>query len=60
MFTFLMANGSDIMNTGNRPTIFTSNRHEVTDIKIATFYTANFIKDWHVTQEVRYSDRRYI
>jgi hypothetical protein len=55
-----MANGLDMMNIGNRPTFVTSNRQEVTDSTIATLYAGNFIKDWHVTEEVSCSDHRYI
>jgi len=48
-----MANGLDIMNRGNRPTFVTSNRQKVIDITIATLYAGNFIKEWHVTEEVK-------
>jgi hypothetical protein len=54
-----MANGLDIMNKGNRPTFVTSNRQEIIDITIATFYAGNFIKGWHVTEEVSCLDHRY-
>jgi hypothetical protein len=37
LFNFIMANGLDKMNKGNRPTFVTSNRQEVIDITIATF-----------------------
>ena len=60
LFNFIMANDLDIMNKGNRPTFVTCNRQEVIDITIATFYAGNFIKDWHVTEEVSCSDHRYI
>jgi hypothetical protein len=60
LFHFSMANGLDIMNKGNRPTFVTSNRQEVINITIATFYAGNFIKDWHVTEEVICSDHSYI
>jgi hypothetical protein len=55
-----MANGLDIMNGGNRPTFVTTNRQEVIDITIATFYAGNLIKDRHVTEEVNCSDHRFI
>jgi hypothetical protein len=45
LFNFIMANGLDIMNNGNSPTFVTSNRQEVIDITIATFYAGNFIQD---------------
>ena len=48
------------MNRGNKPTFVTSNRQEVIDITIATVYAGNFIKDWHITEEVSHSDHRYI
>jgi len=60
LFNYIMANGLDIMNRGNRPTFVTSHRQEVIDITIATFHAGNFIKDWHVTEEVSCSDHRYI
>jgi hypothetical protein len=60
LFNYIMANGLDIMNKGNRPTFVTSNRQEVIDITIATLYAGNFIKDWHVSEEVSCSDHRYI
>jgi len=60
LFNYIMANGLDIINRGNKPTFVTSNRQEVTDITIATLYAGNFIKDWHVTEEVSCSDHRYI
>ena len=41
------------MNRGNRPTFVTSNRQKVIDITIATLYAGNFIKEWHVTEEVK-------
>jgi hypothetical protein len=48
------------MNRGNRPTFVTSNRQEVIYITIATLHAGNFIKDWHVTEEVSCSDHRHI
>jgi hypothetical protein len=60
LFNYVMANGLDIMNKGNRPTFVTCNRQEVIDITIATLYTGNFIKNWHVSEEVSCSDHRYI
>jgi hypothetical protein len=50
LFNYIMANELDIMNRGNRPTFFTTNRQEVIDITIVTFYAGNLIKDWHVTE----------
>ena len=47
------------MNRGNKPTFVTSNRQEIIDITIATVYAGNFIKDWHVTEEVRCPDHIY-
>jgi acyl-CoA thioesterase len=38
----------------------TSNRQEVIDITIATFYAGNFVIDSHVSEEVSCSDHRYI
>jgi len=60
LFNYIMANGLDIMNRGNKPTFVTSNRQEVIDITIATVYVGNCIKDWNVTEEVSCSDHRYI
>jgi hypothetical protein len=60
LFNYIIANGLDIMNKGNGPTFVTCNRQEVIDITIATFYTGNFIKNWHVSEEVSCSDHRYI
>jgi len=60
LFNYITANGLDIMNRGNRPTFVTTNRQEVIDITIATFYAGNLIKDWHVTEEVSCSGHRYI
>jgi len=60
LFNYIMANRLDTMNRGNKPTFVTSNRQEVIDIMIATAYVGNFIKDWHVTEEVSHSDHRYI
>jgi len=60
LFNYIMANGWDIMNRGNRPTFVTSNKQEFIDITIATFYAGNFIKDWYVPEEVSCSDHRYI
>jgi hypothetical protein len=60
LFNYIMANGLDIMNRGNRPTFATSHRQEVTDLTIATFYAGKFIKNWHVCEEVSCSDHRYI
>jgi hypothetical protein len=60
MFNYIMANGLDIMNRGNRPTFVTSKRQEVIDVTIATVYAGNCIKNWHVTEEVNCSDHRYI
>jgi len=36
LFNYIMVNGLDIMNRGNRPTFVTPNRQEVTDIMIAS------------------------
>jgi hypothetical protein len=44
----------------NRPTFVTSNRQEVIDITVATFYAGDFVKNWHVSEEVSCSDHRYI
>jgi len=60
LFNYIMANRLDIMNRGNRPTFVTTNRQEVLDITIATFYAGNLTKDWHVTEAVSCSDYRYI
>jgi hypothetical protein len=60
LFNYIMANGLDIMNRGNRPTFVRTNRQEVIDITIATLYAGNLIKEWHVTEEVTCSDHRYI
>jgi hypothetical protein len=60
LFNYIMANGLDIMNKGNRPTFVICNRQEVIEIRIATFYTGNFIKNWHLSEEVSCSDHRYI
>jgi hypothetical protein len=60
LFNFIMANDLHIMNKGNRPTFVTSNRQEVIYITIVTSYAGNFIKDWHVTEEVSCSDHKYI
>ena len=60
LFNYIMANGLDIMNRGNKPTFVTSNRQEVINTTIATVYVGNCIKDWHVTEEVSCSDHRYI
>jgi hypothetical protein len=60
LFNYIMANGLDIMNQGNRPTFVTSTRQEVIDITIANIYAGNLVKDWNVTGEVSCSDHRYI
>jgi hypothetical protein len=60
LFNYIMTNGLDIMNRGYRPTFVTTNRQAVIDITIATLYAGNFVKDWHVTDEVSCSDHRYI
>jgi hypothetical protein len=60
LFNYIMANGLDIKNKGNRLTFVICNRQEVIDITIATFYTVTFIKNWHVSEEVSCSDHRYI
>ena len=59
-FNYIMANGLDIMNRGNRPTFVTTNRQEVIDITIATLYAGSLIKDWYLNEEVTCSDHRYI
>jgi hypothetical protein len=41
LFNYIMADRLDIMKRGNKPTFVTSNRQEVTDITIATFYAGN-------------------
>ena len=60
LLNYIMANGLDVTNRGNTPTFVTSNRQEVIDITIATLYAGNFIKDWHLTEEVSCSGHRYI
>ena len=60
LFNYIMANGLDTKNRGNKPTFVTTNSQEVIDITIATFYAGNLIKDWHITEEVSCSDHRYI
>jgi hypothetical protein len=44
LFNYIMANWLDIMNRGNSPTFVTSNRQEVTDIRVATLYASNLVK----------------
>jgi len=44
LFNYIMANGLDITNRGDRPTFVTSNRQEVIDITTATLYAGNFIR----------------
>jgi hypothetical protein len=46
-----MTNGLDIMNRGNSPNFVTSNRQEGIDIKVATLYASNLVKDWHVSED---------
>jgi hypothetical protein len=58
LFNYIMVNGFDIMNRGNRPTTVTSNRQEVVDIMIATYYAGNFVKNWYLSEEVSCSDQR--
>jgi len=60
LFNYIIANGLDIMNRGNKLIFVTSNRQEVIDITIATVYVGKCMKDWHVTEEVSCSDHRYI
>jgi hypothetical protein len=60
LFNYIVANGLDTMNRGNRPTFVTSTRQEVIDITTATLYAGNFVKDWNVTEEVSCSDHRHI
>jgi hypothetical protein len=60
LFNYIKANGLHIMNRGKRPTFVASNRQEVIDIKIVTFYAGNFVKDCLVTDEVSCSYHRYI
>jgi hypothetical protein len=60
LFNYIMANGLDIMNRGNRSTFVTSKRQEVINITIATLYAGNFVKNWHVNEEVICSDHGYI
>jgi hypothetical protein len=44
LFNYIMANGLDIMNRGNRPTFVNSTRQEVIDITIATSKLAILLK----------------
>jgi hypothetical protein len=60
LFNYIMANGLDITNRGNRPTFVTFSRQEVIDITITTSHAGSLIKDWHVNEEVSCSDHRYI
>jgi hypothetical protein len=60
LFNYIKDNGLDIMNSGNRPTFVTSNRQEVIDITIATFYAGNFVKDWQLSEKVSCSDHRHV
>ena len=55
-----MDNGLDITNRSKRAAFVTSNRQEVIDITTVTVCIGNFIKDWHLTEEVSCSDHRYI
>jgi len=58
LFNYIMANGLDIMNRGNKPTFVTSNRQEEINITVSTVYVGKYIKDWHVTGDVSCSDQR--
>ena len=41
LFNYIMANGLDIMNRGNRANFVTTNRQAVIDITIATLYAGS-------------------
>jgi hypothetical protein len=60
LFNYILANGLDIMNQGNRPTFVTLTRQEVINITIVTIYAGNFVRDWNVNGEVSCSGHRYI
>lgn len=57
---FIMQHNLDILNVGNKPTFVTSRRKEVIDITVATTNVARTVKNWHVSDEVSFSDHRHI
>ena len=59
LLNYIMANGSDIMNRGNKHTFITYNRQDVIEITIVPVCVGNFTKDWHLTEEVSCSDHTY-
>jgi hypothetical protein len=50
---------TNILNKGNEPTFIISNRKEVTDLTLVTDKTADLVSNWHVFDEISFSDHRY-
>ena len=60
LLEFCLSSGLEILNVGQEPTFINSLRKEVIDITLASMSLSDTVTSWHVSEEVSFSDHRYI
>jgi hypothetical protein len=60
LLEFLISSGVSILNRGSAPTFINAIRQEVLDLTLASSFLANFVEDWHVSNEPSLSDHQQI
>jgi hypothetical protein len=60
LMEYLVSSNLYILNCGNEPSSVVSNRKEVIDLTLGTNEIANLVSNWHISDEMSFSDHRYI
>lgn len=60
LLEYLCSTNMGIRNSGNKPTFVISNREEVIDLTLGSNKLWNLITNWHVSDDLSFSDHRYI
>lgn len=60
LFDFINTVNLEILNRGTEPTFVTSRYQTVIDITLASMRISNYIKSWHVSNELTMSDHRWL
>jgi hypothetical protein len=57
---YLVSTNLNILNKDNEPTFVISNRKEVIDLTLGTDKIGDLVTNWHVSDDISFSDHRYI
>ena len=60
LLEYAMVSNLEILNRGDRPTFVNRVREEVIDVTLVSSGVHGYITDWQVSEEVSFSDHRYI